>query len=71
MKDEVYLKKLGLKVRQLREEKDWSQRELARRSDVNNTQIIKLESGIVSQTITTLRKLAKEFDLTVGQLVDV
>lgn len=71
MKDETYLKKLGLKVLQLREAKDISQRELARRVKSNNTQIERIETGMVNSSINMLRKIAKEFDMTIGKLVDV
>lgn len=71
MKDEIYLKKLGKKIVQLREEKDISQRELARRIKTNNTQIRRIETGAVNSSINMLRKIAKEFEITVGQLVDI
>lgn len=71
MKDEIYLKKLGDKIVRLREEKDISQRELARRIKTNNTQIRRIETGIVNSSINMLRKIAKEFDITISELVDI
>jgi transcriptional regulator with XRE-family HTH domain len=71
MKDEIYLKKLGDKIVRLREEKDISQRELARRIKTNNTQIRRIETGIVNSSINMLRKIANEFDITISELVDI
>lgn len=71
MKDDIYLKKLGLKILKLREAKEMSQRELARRVKSNNTQIERIETGSVNSSINMLRKIAKEFDLTIGQLVEI
>ena len=71
MKDEIYLKKLGQKIAQLRQAKDISQRELARRTETNNTQIRRIESGSVNSSINMLRRIAKEFDLAIGQLVEI
>ncbi|MGZ4054388.1 MAG: helix-turn-helix domain-containing protein [Bacteroidia bacterium] len=71
MKDETYLKKLGKKVVLLRKKSDMSQRELARRMGTDNTQIIRIETGSVNSSINMLRKLAKEFDITVSELVDI
>lgn len=71
MNDEVYLKKLGTKVRKLREGKAYSQRELARRLKTNNTQIERIETGVVNSSINMLRKIAKEFDMTIGELVNI
>ena len=71
MKDEIYLKKLGQKIALLREAKDISQRELARRTETNNTQIRRIESGSVNSSINMLRRIAKEFDLAIGHLVEI
>ncbi len=71
MKDELYLKKLGKKIVLLRKERKISQRELARRIKTNNTQIRRIENGEVNSSINMLRKLAKEFDIPIGELVTV
>lgn len=71
MKDEVYLKKLGEKVVLLREKRGVSQRELARRIKTNNTQIRRIETGIVNSSINMLRKIAKEFDVSISELVNI
>ncbi|MFL5762935.1 MAG: helix-turn-helix domain-containing protein [Bacteroidia bacterium] len=71
MKDEVYLKKLGQKILKLREAKNLSQRELARRVKSNNTQIERIETGAVNSSINMLRKIAKEFEISISQLVEI
>ncbi|MGZ4156043.1 MAG: helix-turn-helix domain-containing protein [Bacteroidia bacterium] len=55
----------------MRKKSDMSQRELARRMGTDNTQIIRIETGSVNSSINMLRKLAKEFDITVSELVDI
>ncbi|MDP9477672.1 MAG: helix-turn-helix domain-containing protein [Actinomycetota bacterium] len=52
----------------LRHERGWSQSELARRSGVHNVTISRLEGEIEAPRLVTLRKLAKAFDVPVGEL---
>ena len=58
---------LTLRIRELREVKDWSQAELARRSGVDQAIISRLESGETqSINLPNLEKLAKALGVRPG-----
>jgi len=71
MKDDVYLKKLGQKILELRLSKGFSQEELAARLGTGHTQISRVERGEVNSTINMLRKIAREFDVSIEILVKI
>lgn len=51
---------MGFRIKKLREEKNWTQKELALESGVSQNLIARLESGSLTSTSTdTLFKLAK------------
>lgn len=56
------------KVRTLREERNWSQRELAKRSALASATLSHLESGKFRGEITTHQKLARSFGITLTEL---
>ncbi len=61
---------LTLRIRELREVKDWSQAELARRSGVDQAIISRLESGETqSVNLPNLEKLAKALRCDPGYLI--
>lgn len=61
---------LTLRIRELREVKDWSQAELARRSGVDQAIISRLESGETqSINFPNLEKLAKALRCDPGYLI--
>ena len=57
-KDQRYIKKLGLAVRRLREERDLSQMALASEAGVDKTYVGLLERAEVNPTIGSLLKIA-------------
>lgn len=60
---------MGYKVKELREERDMTQEELAEKSGVSRTIISGLENGTARATTTkTLLKLAKALSVTVDCL---
>ncbi len=61
---EVRRKKLGEKLRKLREEKDLSLRELAALADTDHSQIHRIEIGQISPTAITLENLAEALKVT-------
>ena len=63
-------RRFGLNVRRLREEKVWSQEEMADQSNVNRTYISCVERGIRNPTITVVEKLAKALQVPMGRLLD-
>jgi transcriptional regulator with XRE-family HTH domain len=71
MKDEIYLKKLGEKIMNLRKEKGLSQEGLAEKLDTGHTQIGRVERGEINSTINMLRKIAAELDVSIEELVKI
>jgi transcriptional regulator with XRE-family HTH domain len=55
-------------VRYLREQRGWSQPELARRAGLDDTQISTLETGKRSPNLRTLRKVAAALEVDVADL---
>ena len=63
------LEAVGLRTKELLEEKKMSQCELAERSGVSRTVISGLESGAITTTTTdTLLKIAKALDKKVAEI---
>ncbi len=61
---------LGERIFRLRDERGWSQTELARRAGVSRTTLSHLEAGVTrSPSSPTLRRLARALDVTVYGLV--
>lgn len=54
---------LLFKFREAREQKGWSQEELAKKAKINRSTLSKIESGIQNATLDTLMKLAKALGL--------
>jgi predicted transcriptional regulator len=59
---------IGMKVRKYREEKNWTQQELAEKSGLQQAQISRLEAGVHSPSHKTLEKIAKALNITVGDI---
>ena len=64
-------KKIGLKIKLLRNKIGISQEELGFRSDISKTQIGLIERGESSPTIDTLDQIAHALEITLVDLVDV
>lgn len=54
----AFVEDFGVTIRQLREDKGWSQEELAARSDLNRSYVGEIERGRVIPSIVTAQKLA-------------
>jgi transcriptional regulator with XRE-family HTH domain len=59
---------LAEKLRTLREQRNWSQRELAKRSELAPATLSHLENGKFRGDLTTHQKLARALGLTLGEL---
>lgn len=63
---------IGQKIKQLRNEKGWSQDELARQAGVPFTTVTKIETGVIKNpSIEKMAKIAKALDVTVDILISV
>jgi len=60
---------LATRVRKLRNEKRWSQEELAYRTDLHRTYISHIEGGKRKISVETLCKIAKGFGITPSALI--
>jgi transcriptional regulator with XRE-family HTH domain len=58
------------KLVNLRAKQGLSQRGLAKRSNVTNVTIARIETGVYDPRLSTLRRLAKALKVKVGDLVD-
>ena len=60
---------LGEKIKQLRQEKGYSQTLLEKRSGVNSKLLSKYENGRIIPTADTLRKIAEGLDISADYLI--
>ena len=65
-----HLRKVGARVKKLREERGWSQMRLAARSGVNRVYLSGIERGIRNFTILHLAKLTRALKVTAASLLD-
>lgn len=63
--------KLGKRIVMLREQKGWSQSDLARACNKDRQAIEKLENGKVNPTLYTLLELANALEVSLPELVDL
>lgn len=70
MKECCLLKSFGTGVRRLREERQWSQEQLAEFADLNRSYVGEIERGRVVASILTVEKLARAFQLSNARLLD-
>lgn len=71
MTDEVYLKKLGEKIAKKRESLGLSREDLAEKVKISRMHVHRIEHGETHTTITVLRGIAKAFDISIGELVEL
>jgi transcriptional regulator with XRE-family HTH domain len=69
MMDNDMRKGLGLRIKQLRKQHKWTQKELAAKIDVRFPQLNKYESGLHAPPVEKLVKIAEVFDTTVDFLL--
>ena len=62
--------KFGLKVKNLRISKGYSQEKLAELSDLDRTYIPGIESGKRNVSIVVVAKIAKAFQISISELMD-
>jgi len=64
-------KKIGQRIIALREQKGWSQSDLARACSKDRQAIEKLENGRVNPTLYTLLEIANALEIALSKLVDL
>ena len=68
--DKKALKKFGENLRKIRNEKDFSLREMSYACSIDNSKIAKIEKGQINITLTTLLQLAVALDVHPSSLLD-
>lgn len=63
-------KKIGQRIIEFREQKGWSQADLARACSKDRQAIEKLENGKVNPTLYTLLEVANALEISLSKLVD-
>jgi transcriptional regulator with XRE-family HTH domain len=71
MTDKQYLIALGKRIVQQRKKIGWTQEELAVKSEMDRTALVRVEAGTVNSGIINLKKLAKALEISIGELVDL
>lgn len=69
--ESVFLKELGVYIRQLREKNSLSQQELANFCSVPKVQIVRIERAEVNTTVRTLVKKANALDVEPKELLNI
>ncbi|PBQ30440.1 transcriptional regulator [Sphingobacteriaceae bacterium] len=64
-------KKIGQRIIEFREQKGWSQADLARACSKDRQAIEKLENGKVNPTLYTLLEVANALEISISKLVDL
>ena len=71
MVEEVFLKKIGERIRKLRLEEGLSQEKLAFQSNLDRTYIGSVERGERNIAIINLNKIAKALNISVSKLLEI
>lgn len=64
------LKALGSRIRAVRESRGLSIRDLAELAGINKSQIVRIESGQSDPHYTTLLRIARALEVSVGDFAD-
>lgn len=68
IRDDQFLKKLGIHFREVRENKGLTQQELADRIDVEVMQVSRIERGTVNTSICMIKEIAKNLNIKLSEL---
>ncbi len=71
MDKEILKRKIGLRVRSIREDKNLSIMDLADMLDIEYNNLIRIEKGRTNPTIITLYKIGQALNVKLPEIVDV
>lgn len=71
MTKKEFKRRIGERIVKLREEKGWTQSDLARAANKDRQAIHKIEKGSVNPTAFTLWELSDTLDLSLSELVAI
>jgi transcriptional regulator with XRE-family HTH domain len=63
------LRSVGARVRQCREERNWTQEILAERAELDRSYIAGIEAGLRNPSIKAVARIARGLNLTVSELL--
>ncbi|MFQ5803621.1 MAG: helix-turn-helix domain-containing protein [Candidatus Methylomirabilales bacterium] len=66
--DRYFLRRLGLRIRKLREQRGWSQEEFAEECGLHRTYIGAIERGERNVSVLNLRKIAASLKVSLADL---
>lgn len=69
-KVEVLIKNIGARIVEIRNEKNISQAELSKRSDIDDGSLRRIETGRTNPTVKTLYTIAEALEVKVSDLID-
>lgn len=64
------LRVLGLRIRHLRESRQWTQETLAERANLDRSYVAGIEAGLRNPSFKALVKIARGFSMTLSNLFD-
>jgi transcriptional regulator with XRE-family HTH domain len=62
--------RLGKRILSLREEREWSQRQLAAQAGLDQSYVSRIVRGITEPGLGTLSSLAQAFDMSLSEFLD-
>lgn len=68
--DEIYLKQMGKRIRQMRKEKGMKQAELGYACDIEKQSMYRIEAGRTNPTIITLKRIAEQLGISLNELFE-
>ncbi len=68
IREERFLKQLGIHLRKIRESKGMTQQELADRIDVEVMQVSRVERGTVNTSICMIKEIADNLNIQLSEL---
>lgn len=71
MDKEILKRKIGLRIRSIREDKNLSIMDLADMLDIEYNNLIRIEKGRTNPTIITLYKIGHALNVKLPEIVDV
>ncbi len=64
-----FIMKINEKIKELREQKHWSQEEIAKKMHISSSSYSKIERGETRLTLDRLEQFAEIFDIEIGKLI--
>jgi len=68
--EEIFLKKLGLRIKTIRKEKGIKQIDLGYALDLDKSNMNRIEAGNTNPSILLLQKISTELDISLSELLD-